>query len=78
VWNRYLGTRAYDNTCYVAACNHLLRKGSKIVGSGIGIWDYTTAKLMKKIVDTDETILYCDLNIAELKKIAIKSQKRFF
>ena len=78
VWNRYLGARAYDNTLYVAACNHMLGKGTKMIGSGIGIWDYTSARLMKKCVAGDETILYCDLNLDALRKKRHLEAKTFF
>ncbi|SMD05265.1 Predicted amidohydrolase [Desulfocicer vacuolatum DSM 3385] len=78
VWNRYLGARAYDNTLYVAACNHLGRNGTKTYGSGMGIWDPGTAQLLTSFVDGEDGILFYDLNLAALAKKRGKKSKRFF
>lgn len=78
VWNRYLGARAYDNTLYVAACNHLGQDGTKAYGSGIGIWDPTTADLLKACVDGTDAILFYDLDLATLEKKRTIKSKTFF
>lgn len=49
-----------------------------MVSSGIGIWDYTTARLMKKYIDSDEAMLFCNLNLAELNKQRHYKTKTFF
>ena len=78
VWNRYLGARAYDNTLYVAACNHLGINGTKAYGSGLGIWDPATARLLKACVDGKEAILYHDLDLATLVKKRTNKSKVFY
>jgi len=78
VWNRYLGARAYDNTLYVAACNHLGQDGIKAYGSGMGIWDPATAQLVKVCVDDKDAILYHDLDLASLVKKRRNKSKLFY
>lgn len=78
VWNRYFGARAYDNTLYVAACNHLGHDGTKAYGSGIGIWDPATAQLLKECVDGNSAILFYDLDLATLENKRTKKSKTFY
>ncbi|MBI9088921.1 MAG: hypothetical protein JEZ12_06885 [Desulfobacterium sp.] len=78
VWNRYLGARAYDNTLYVAACNHLGHDGTTSYGSGIGIWDPATAKLLKECVDDKDAMLFYDLDLAALAKKRTNKSKTFY
>ncbi|MFK5952312.1 MAG: nitrilase-related carbon-nitrogen hydrolase [Desulfobacterium sp.] len=78
VWNRYLGARAYDNTLYVAACNHLGQDDTRVYGSGMGIWDPATAQLLKVCVDDKDAILYHDLDLASLVKKRTNKSKLFY
>ncbi len=78
VWNRYLGARAYDNTLYVAACNHLGQNGTRAYGSGMGIWDPGTALLLNSCVDDKDAIIYHDLDLATLVKRRTNKSKLFF
>jgi predicted amidohydrolase len=78
VWNRYLGARAYDNTLYVAACNHLGHDGTKAYGSGIGIWDPATAQLLKACVDNKDAMLFYDLDLASPAKKRTTKSKTFY
>lgn len=78
IWDRYLGARAYDNSLYVAACNHLDHDGAKPRGGGIGIWAPSTANLLKTETSLNEAILYYDLNFAALEKKRNKKNKTFY
>ncbi|MCP4116984.1 MAG: nitrilase [Desulfobacteraceae bacterium] len=79
VWDRYLGARAYDNTLYVAACNHLGHgENNKSYGSGIGLWDPRTARLLKKCIDGKDAILFYDLDLATLAKRRTRESKTFY
>lgn len=76
VWNRYLGARAYDNTLYVAACNHLIKGGSK--GGGMGVWSYRSAALISEYHGNEERMLLYDLDLATLNRYRKKSSKIFY
>ncbi len=80
VWDRYLGARAYDNTLYVAACNHLTRneKEEETLGSGMGVWGPEDGELLKKFVDKNEAVLFCDLDLAALRNKRTPKSKTFY
>ena len=80
IWDRYLGARAYDNTLYVAACNHLIRneKEGETLGSGMGIWGPDDGSLLKKSVDNKEAILYYDLDLSALRIKRTPKSKTFY
>ena len=73
VWNRYLGTRAYDNTLYVAACNH--QKAGK--GGGMGVWDFKTAKTLPPAISPGGDMEFWDLDLEAVAQ-AREGSKRFF
>ena len=76
VWNRYLGARAYDNTLYVAACNHVVDGGGK--GGGMGVWGYRSAMPVCEYHGTQEKMLFCDLNLTTLNRHRQKNSKIFY
>lgn len=78
IWDRYLGARAYDNSLYVAACNHLGNDGTQPRGGGIGIWEPSTAGMLKSQSSPEKAIHYFDLNLAALEKKRHKKNKTFF
>lgn len=78
VWNRYFGARAYDNTVYTAACNHITRENGKTLGSGMAVWDPVTAGIIKQSDTREETMLICDLDLSTLNKKRLKTSKTFF
>ena len=78
IWDRYLGARAYDNSIYVAACNHLGNDGTKPWGGGIGIWEPSTANTLKTETSPNEAILYHDVDLAALEKKRNKRNKTFY
>lgn len=76
VWNKYLGARAYDNTLYVAACNHMADGGGK--GSGMGVWGYRSAAPICEYHGPEERMLFCDLDLSILNHHRKKSSKIFY
>ena len=80
VWDRYLGARAYDNTLYVAACNHLIlsEKAGETLGSGMGIWGPDDGSLLKKSVDKNDAVLFYDLDLAASRKKRTSKSKTFY
>lgn len=78
IWDRYLGARAYDNSLYVAACNHLGHGGATPWGGGIGIWEPSTADMLKAQTSPNEAILYYDLDLAALERKRNKKNKTFY
>lgn len=66
LWKRYLGARAYDNTLYVAACNHVqaLKQGG--YSGGMGVWDYRAGGLLAQRTEAGEGMLVADLDLAGL------------
>lgn len=68
IWNKYMGTRAYDNRVYLAACNLVGNNGFKSFGGGMGIWD-PFGNLVKEYKQEDENIIFFDLNLEELNNI---------
>jgi predicted amidohydrolase len=76
VWNRYLGARAYDNTLYVAACNHVVDGGGK--GGGMGVWGYRSAAPVCEYHGTEEKMLFCDLGLTTLNRHRQKNSKIFY
>ena len=60
-WQRYLPARAYDNGCYVAACNALRADDGGVVRGG-GVCVYRPdGTLMKDYYGSDERTLLCTL-----------------
>ncbi len=78
LWNRYLGTRAYDHTLYVAANNHLTLLKGKRSGGGAGVWGPATAVPMAQTTEVREGILFCDLDLEALAKRRAPHGKTFF
>ena len=76
VWNKYMGARAYDNTLYVAACNHICDGGGK--GSGMGVWAYRSAALICEYHGVEEKMLFCDLDLSILNIHREKKSKIFY
>lgn len=68
IWKKYMGTRAYDNRVYLAACNLVGNNGSKYFGGGIGIWD-PLGNLVAEYKEEDETMIFFDVNLDELNDI---------
>lgn len=67
IWNKYLGARAYDNTYYIAAVNHVYQKGDKFYGGGSALWHYD-AHLEDFYAGYDEHISYYTLDILALNE----------
>ena len=78
VWNRYMGARAYDNTLYIAACNHIDHAGEKGRAGGAAVWGPTTGKPLQHQVIAEENILFCDLDLASLKRMRDPTSKVFY
>ncbi|ABA90204.1 nitrilase/amidohydrolase superfamily protein, class 7 [Syntrophotalea carbinolica DSM 2380] len=63
LWQRYMGARAYDNTMYVAACNHVQKLKSSDCSGGLGVWDYRTGTLLAQRTEPGEGLLFWDLDL---------------
>ena len=66
LWQRYMGTRAYDNTMYVAACNHVQKLKNDEYSGGLGVWDYRTGELLAQRIEPGEGLLFMDLDLGGL------------
>ena len=71
---KYLGARAYDNTVYVAACNHVTPEG----GGGLGVWACRSAASLRQYQGSDERALYCDLDLRALSLLRQADSKIFY
>ncbi|WP_432408406.1 nitrilase-related carbon-nitrogen hydrolase [Wukongibacter sp. M2B1] len=68
IWKKYMGTRAYDNRIYLAACNLVGNNGKKSFGGGIGIWD-PFGELVKEYTEENENIIFFDADLDVLNNI---------
>jgi len=66
---RYLMARAYDNSCYVLACNSsgLNDKGDQLAGLSLLI--DPKGKLMAKSIDSEQPYLIANLDLNEINRI---------
>lgn len=63
LWQRYMGARAYDNTMYVAACNHVQTLKNGDYSGGLGVWDYRSGTLLAQRTEPGEGLLFWDLDL---------------
>lgn len=68
LWQRYMGARAYDNTMYVAACNHVQQLGNGDYSGGVGVWDYRTGELLAQRIKTGEGMMFSDLDLSGVSR----------
>lgn len=68
LWQRYMGPRAYDNTMYVAACNHVQKLRNGDYSGGVGVWDYRTGALLAHRTEPGEGLLCTDLDLCEVHR----------
>ena len=78
LWDRYLGARAYDNTLFVAACNHLITQNGEIHGGGAGVWGPATAHALARNSRVAQGILHCELDLDALDRRRRPASKTFF
>lgn len=68
IWKKYMGTRAYDNRVYLAACNLIGKNSFEKFGGGIGIWNPYGSMVAEYKNDTEKLISF-DINLDELRNI---------
>ena len=66
-WMRYMPARAYDNTVYMAVCNHVGDNGAGRGFSGVSfICDARGRVVAESVSGTDEEMVVADLKAADL------------
>ncbi|HBQ85703.1 MAG TPA: amidohydrolase [Syntrophomonas sp.] len=75
IWQQYMGTRAYDNSVYIAACNMC---GSDRMGRGYGggamVWG-PKGEIIAQSLDKSEEILYARLSAQPLNNLRTRERK---
>ena len=81
MWKQYMGTRAYDNSVYLAACNMSgVDSRGREFSSGAMVWG-PKGEILAESLNQNETVLYSDLSafkLNELRTVERKSMKDSF
>jgi len=77
IWDKYLGARAYDNTFYVVAVNHVYNKAGENKGGGAAIWSYKS-NIEKSFIQEGEALFFHEFDIEKLNKKRSKKSRVFY
>ncbi len=74
IWNKYMPTRAYDNTVYITACNMCGadRTGRKYSGGSV-VWG-PKGEIVAQALDTADNILYATLSAQRLNNFRTRER----
>lgn len=75
IWQHYMGTRAYDNSVYIVACNMSgIDKIGREYSGGAMVWG-PKGDIIAQSIDKTEQILYAPLSAGRLNNLRTRERK---